>query len=121
MIILIRLCHLNEKAREILSSNPKFTSLIYVIVSYFVKEHFAKPRNVALYELSLTFLIEYTSKTGLCASLNRLINESVVIPEIPVVSGSSADLLLVVMSYLITEAPNKDPYLYNFIAILRNM
>jgi hypothetical protein len=118
---MIRLCHLNEKVRDILSSNPKFGSLIYVMVSYFVKEHYAKQRNSTIYELVLTFLIEFTSKKTLCASLNQLINESVVIAEIPVVSGSSADLLFVVMSHLVTESLNFDPYLYNLIAIMRNM
>lgn len=104
-----------------LSLKNKFGSLVYVAVSYLVKEHFSKNQNKTLYELLLTFLIEFTSKKEICVSLNNTINESVVIPEIPVVAGSSIDLLMVAISNLIMDAEQFTPYLFNFAAILRNM
>lgn len=121
IILLTRLCRLNDRVKTVLSSNEKFSSLIYVVISYFVKEHYSKQRNTILYELTLTFLIEYTSKSSLCIGLNRVINESVVIPEVPVISGSSADLLIVVMSHLVVETANYDPLIFNYIAIMRNV
>jgi hypothetical protein len=100
---------------------PKYGSLVYVAVSYLVREHFSKNQNRATYELMLTFLLEYTSKKEICISLNNTINESVVIAEIPVVAGSSIDLLMVAICNLIMDAEQFTHYLFNFAAILRNM
>lgn len=101
------------------ASIPAYKSLIYIVVAQLVEQHYAAynsgimkggvPWNKGLHQLLVVFLMEISVHQSLCVELNSIIPESVVIPQIPVFSGTSTDLLVVALSQLLIDDRPRTP------------
>lgn len=113
--MLLRLLRLSEKARTLAAAIPSYKSLIYIVVAQLVEQHYcgfssnstnpngATTWSRGLHQLMVVFLMEVSAHQSLCVEFNAVIPESVIIPQIPVFSGSSVDLLFVAISQLLID------------------
>ena len=71
----------------------------YMIIYYLVDIYNTGMRS-GLFEILTALILELSSNKNYCLNLNEQIQESVLIPGIPIVSGSYMDLFFVTFAYL---------------------
>jgi hypothetical protein len=120
-MVLLRFIRLNSGMFKIMCIDKKFSSFPYMLVYHLVDIHYKKESRKEIFQVILSALIDMTTALDFCASLGQPINESVVIPHIPVLSGTSFDLLFVTFCYMIYESEEFAPHFQHFLAILKNM
>lgn len=116
-----RLTHLNQRAKKAITESPKLQGIPYMVVYYLVSEFYAKEPRRRLIDLAIVFLMDLTSDYSIGVALNAPLAESILITQLPVIAGSSVDLLVVAVCHLIDDCPLVEYYMMNLLAILKNM
>lgn len=65
--------------------------------------------------------MELSADKNYCFNLNQPLEESVMIDQLPVVTGSYMDLLFVSFCYFLIDSQSYQPYFDNLFAIMKNL
>lgn len=118
-----RLVHLNDNVKHILTANNKYRGLPYMMVYYLLKSQTVpvKVSDIKLCEMCIILLMELTCSHILPRMMNEPVNESIIIPHIPVVAGSSYDMIVVASCYLLGERErHMVPFYLHLIGLIKN-
>lgn len=121
LFFLMRFSRLNEKFIRATINAKKYGSLVYLLIKYLCEEVYSKEDNHFTVEVILSYLIQETGQRDFCCWLNDPVPESVIIPQISVVSGSSIDLIIVALCQLVSEKQEVGKWTFNYLAIMRNV
>ncbi len=121
LYLLSRLVHLNPRAKKAVTENPKLQGIPYMLVYYLVSEFYAKEPRRRLIDIAVTFLMDITSDFSAGVALNTPLAESILISQLPVIAGSSVDLIVVAVCHLLDDCPLVESYSMNLLAVLKNM
>ena len=92
-----------------------------MLVNYLVAEFYDKEPRRRLIDLAIVFLMDLTSDYSSGVALNAPLGESILIPQLPVIAGSSVDLIVVAVCHLLEDCLLAENYSMNLLAILKNM
>ena len=100
---------------------PSNRLVIYVILKYFVELHYSKRGSPSMNGLFSSFILQLSSTGSLAPIWNEIVTESVVISQIPVFSGTYADLIFVCISQILIDSKEFQPIHITYAVCLKNM